>query len=552
MKEQSERLLAFAESELVHKESIRKTVLTAQPKQKRSVRLSRILLPIAASFIVLCCVVLAIPEARAEVFSWFQTKSPEEYLTADPETRTSVPVLDELIVPPAKDPSESAEDTNEVQDTPVSAENIITSETNNRLLFVTDEDVWQQIADEFAVDIGESMYDGEYLYFSVTLHGLTALPDVVRYTGASITQTRVPQEILPEYFERGFVPKEYTDGTMTLWTDSAGEYSLLLPNGLELHLDEAELSVDPQIIELMNDLYACYGETRYTDDIREEINEKVIAWLNGRTVKGVVKYLAANGYGYQNGKLTSIHDLAPYLTELADENGILTGTLLYRTRIHRPDLEQVLLEAEIGTLRVDMLAYNRIPKQKITVESDAVLGPQTVIMSHSEWVDAPSGNLVGAVTNYELDLNGVTLHPYGDLSIDGLGIHDLHILLKMPKDWTEVQCRDFLDSLFFYTDVSGTQYGTEYKRSSIKDNTCELTLRVLYMPYDVIEALETFSIVPYHSYRTSMRINGESGETILPLPLNEQVIEPETDENIDYLGMTVTLEDGALTFAKQP
>ena len=550
MKTTSESLLSFAENELIKKESIRRAVLNSVPdKQRKPVAWTKILLPIAACLVLAVGVVLTIPSARAEVLSWFHADRPEEYLTADPETRTLVPVLDELIVPPAKDPSESAEKTDEVQEAPVPAENTIVSETNNRLLFVTDEDVWQQIADAFAVDIGESMYDGEKLYFSVSLHGLTALPDVVQYTGASITQTRVPQERLPEYFEDGLVPKEHADGTMTLWIASPGIYTLLLPNGLELPLGSAGLWYDPELVKLIDDLYAYYGDIDYTDDIREEINEKVLAWLNGRTVKGVVKYLAANGYGYMNGKLTTIHDLASYLTDLADENGILTGTLLYRTRRTEPD--QVLLEAEIGTLRVDMLAYNRIPKQKITVESDAVLGTQTVVMSHSEWVDAPSGNHVGAVTNYELDLNGVSLHPYGNLFIDGLGIHDLHILLKMPKEWTEEQCHDFLDSLLFYTDVNGSRYGTEYQYANISDNTCKLTLRVPYMPYDVIDSLDTFSIVPYHLYRTAMRIGGETGK-IIPLPLNEQVIEPETDENIDYPGATLKLENGTLTFQKQP
>ena len=550
MKRTSEQLLSFAENELIKKESIRRAVLNSVPdKQRKPVEWTKILLPIAACLVLAVGVVFTIPSARAEVLSWFHADRPEVYLTADPETRTLVPVLDELIVPPAKDPSESAENTDEVQEAPVPAENTIVSETNNRLLFVTDEDVWQQIADAFAVDIGESMYDGEKLYFSVSLHGLTALPDVVQYTGASITQTRVPQERLPEYFEDGLVPKEHADGTMTLWIASPGIYTLLLPNGLELPLGSAGLWYDPELVKLIDDLYAYYGDIDYTDDIREEINEKVLAWLNGRTVKGVVKYLAANGYGYMNGKLTTIRDLASYLTDLADENGILTGTLLYRTRRTEPD--QVLLEAEIGTLRVDMLAYNRIPKQKITVESDAVLGTQTVVMSHSEWVDAPSGNHVGAVTNYELDLNGVSLHPYGNLFIDGLGIHDLHILLKMPKEWTEEQCHDFLDSLLFYTDVNGSRYGTEYQYANISDNTCKLTLRVPYMPYDVIDSLDTFSIVPYHLYRTAMRIGGETGK-IIPLPLNEQVIEPETDENIDSPGATLKLENGTLTFQKQP
>lgn len=542
MNEQQERLLSFAEQKLIEKESIRRAALHAQPARKGTAWV-RVLLPIAACLIVLCSVVLTIPTARAEIFKWFGFRSPAEYLATDPEQRTQVPVLDELILPSVKDPSDSE---------CVIAEAPNASETHNRLLFVTDEAIWQQIAEAFAVDIGETLYDGEYLYVSVALHGLTALPDMTRYTGASITQTRVPTEMLPEYFERGLVPKEYADGMMTLWDDSAGEYSLRLADGFELYLDDAELLYDPEVIAFMQELYECYGEILYTDAIREEIGEKVIAWLNGRTVHGVIKYLASSGYGYINGEQRSIRNLGQYLTEHADENGILTGTLLYRTRIPRSDPEQILLEAEIGTLRVDMLAYNRIPKQKIVAGTDAVLGSQTVIMSRSEWVETPNGTLVGAVTNYELDLNGVSLHPFGDLSLDGLGIRDLSILLKMPKEWTAEQCSDFLQSLLFYTEVNGTRYGTEYRYSSISGNTCTLTLRVPNMPFDVIDTLETFSVVPYHMYRTAMCIEGETGETTVPLPLNEQVIEPETGENVFYAGATLKLEDGMLTFSKQP
>lgn len=502
MKEQSEQILSFAETDLIQKEAIRAAVLSQAPqKQKKPIAWTKVLLPIAACLVVLCSVVLAIPEARAEVFSWFHASRPEEYLTADPETRTSVPVLDELIVPSAKDPSDEPAD--QPSEAPVPAENRIASETNNRLLFAADEDVWQQIAEEFAVDIGESMYDGENLYFSVSLHGLTALPDVVQYTGASITQTRVPLESLPEFFEDGLVPKEYADGTMTLWNASPGIYTLLLPNGLELPLGPAELYYDTELPKLINDLYAYYGDIDYTDDIREEINEKVLAWLNGRTVKGVVRYFTTNGYGYMNGKLTTIRDLASYLANLADENGILTGTLLYRARRTEPD--QVLLEAEIGTLRIDVLAYNRVPMQKVSNDGETVdWGEETVLISK---VGVDYGK-AGVMDDRRISLYKQTVSTAGvsmtaetkQAKISALGIRDIGIRIRVPESWTREDREALADSLTFNVQINGedgdwlvASWLCEVQEDGAILYKCRLLEGV---PYETLQSVRTISFIP--------------------------------------------------------
>ena len=109
MKNTSEQLLSFAENELVKKESIRRAVLNSTPdKQKKPIAWTKILLPIAACLVLLCGTVFAIPSARAEVLKWFRGDSAHSYLEQSPEERTPIPVLDELIVPPA--PTEAPED----------------------------------------------------------------------------------------------------------------------------------------------------------------------------------------------------------------------------------------------------------------------------------------------------------------------------------------------------------------------------------------------------------------------------------------------------------
>ena len=100
MKNTSEQLLSFAENELMKKESIRRAVLReAAQKQKQPIVWTKILLPIAACLVLALGTVFLIPSARAEVLRWLRIERPEQYLTEDPEERTPVEALDELIIP---------------------------------------------------------------------------------------------------------------------------------------------------------------------------------------------------------------------------------------------------------------------------------------------------------------------------------------------------------------------------------------------------------------------------------------------------------------------
>ena len=176
MKDASEQLLSFAENELIEKESIRRAVLSEYTqKQKKPVAWTKILLPIAACFVLLCGTVLLIPSARAEVARWLRIERPAQYLTEDPENRAPVEALDELIVKPVETDSVTPADP-VVDGEPVFANLPNGSVTDNRIRYTADEPLWNAIADDFSVTIGETMFDGECLYIAVTLKGMTVLP----------------------------------------------------------------------------------------------------------------------------------------------------------------------------------------------------------------------------------------------------------------------------------------------------------------------------------------------------------------------------------------
>ena len=56
----------------------------------------------AAAFVVLVGTVFLIPSARAEVFSWFSTSTPQDYLTTNSDQRTEIPEIEALITSPEK------------------------------------------------------------------------------------------------------------------------------------------------------------------------------------------------------------------------------------------------------------------------------------------------------------------------------------------------------------------------------------------------------------------------------------------------------------------
>ena len=504
MKNTPEQLLSFAENELMKKESIRRAVLReAAQKQKQPIVWTKILLPIAACLVLALGTVFLIPSARAEVLRWLRIERPEQYLTEDPEARTN-DALESLILPDAQ--------------------------TANTILSVDSAPIWQRIAGDFQIDLGETMYDGEQLYFAVTLHGLTALPEVDAYTGGSATQTRVPTDRIGEYFEDGKIPEEYTTGLMSFFEESTGLDILRFSDGAEIISGSVStLESNPDFMAALDRNYDEYGEDPLSDADREAISRDSIQWLSGNSLTGVVSCYADDTIPVRQNGETIMRDTREYLREHADENGILTAEVIYRAFNIIPE-ETVHLEAELGTVRFNLNAVNHLEKNALSAEPASVaFGSQLVRLTYTEWIKTDYDDSTFTATNLPADLNGLTIAVESAGYIDALGVHDVKLLVTLPDGWTDEMQQAFLHNFGFEAEIGGKRTSVSSPREQVDARVFRYTLSMTSIPYNSIDAIRTVRIVPELDFLTAMCIGDN---TRILLQDNERLVVPDTHENV--------------------
>lgn len=516
MKHTSEQILSFAENELIEKESIRRTVLSEHSqKEKKPIAWTKILLPIAACLILLCGTVLAIPSARAEVFSWFGVSTPQDYLTTDPDNRVPVDALDILIVPPAVEPAtdtaepsvpESPETAAPISNETPEAAAPIGSVTNNRILTVCDEPIWQQIAADFSMELGETMFDGHDLYMSITMKGLCALPEIEPYIGGSATQVRVGEKDLAEYFEDGKVPEAYKNGTVSLYEPMKGRFYLRLDDGTEIPFGPQYTIDFPQ-----ENPFHKHSHDLLTDADRAEISREAIEWLSGRELKGVLKKRDIDqdrDYFFRNG---DIHDLVEvdnvlnFLLDRTGENGILSGTVRYVVGSDVTGSYCVRLEAELGTASFDLKAYQRIARQSTEVLDGTVTWDAETVLISKVGVDfnGTDDNDDDRISLYKqlASMNGVTMTAETEQAeISALGIRNIRIRIRMPESWTQEDREALAASLTFDVLINGERGDwivSPYNCETEDDGTVLYNcIELLKVPYDKLTSIQTVSFVP--------------------------------------------------------
>lgn len=554
MKNTSEQLLSFAENELVQKESIRRSVLKSAPQpQKAPVPWLKILLPVAACLVLLCGVVLAIPSARAEVARWLRIERPAQYLTEDPENRAPVEALDELIVKPVETDSVTPAGP-DANGEPAFASLPNGSVTDNRIRYSADEPLWNAIADDFSVTIGETMFDGEYLYIAVTLKGMTTLPVLDQLTGSTLVSQAIPLDELAAYYEDGKVPQQYRDGTQTDYEWYLGaRYALIFEDGTELWLGPVTmLDSNPELGVFKRSLISEFGEEPYTDAVREQLNARMLSWAPDAELTGVLRHpiVGPNGSNaepvVQNGALVQVDDIYRFLLDRTDEDGMLRATLRYRD--NDADSGKTLLEADIGTAVIDMTAIDTLPKKDLTgPDAPVSLGNAMQVLSVHDWVVTPYDETTAAITNIEADVSDVTFKALPGGYRSGLGIRDVQAELTLPGDWSEQVCDAFLSALSFYADANGARYAAGYSVRQLSSHRFLLTVGISGIPYADIEAIDAFRLIPVLEHDVAMRADGE----IIPLEPNVQLVAPDA-EHVGCDGELTAYPDAALLFTVQP
>ncbi|MCR5611424.1 MAG: hypothetical protein K6F68_06305 [Clostridiales bacterium] len=531
MNGKDERLISYAENELMNKEGIRDAVIR-ESASGRTFNRRRALVPVAACLLAAVITVLAIPRARAEVLSWFKTSSPDEYLRQGEGKRTPIEALDEIIVKPG-DRDEWG--------------NQIGSVTDNRVLFTADEPVWREIADDFKMELGETMVDGDKMYLSVRLGGLTALPEVDAATGGNATRTHVPQDQVSRLFEEGKTPKELLDGSGTLWEPAFGRICLVLEDGTELELYGLDsLMYDPGIGEHLRRINSEFGLVGWTTDeaLQAGISRQNAEWLKGKSLMGTVKFdlesLTLVDYGFA--------DPMEFLSRYADENGILRARAVYRALSWTPNGYEKKLEAELGTACFDIRAFQRLEKHDVAA-APAALASGTAILSYTEWVEANNSYRYN-VKNLEAELSGVRFEALDGAFINGLGLMNVRVRVTFPAAWTPEQCAAFSQCLVFFAEADGERFiPSNMEREKTGEREYVFTFTCVNFPYsmlDMLEGIEEVRLVPVLRHIETMCLS--TGEK-RAMPLNEAVERPEGGWFED--GGELILTDVVLAFRRK-
>ena len=468
MKSISEQLLSFTENELVDKESIRRAVLSEAPaKQKKPVAWTRILLPIAACLVLAVGTVFLIPSARAEVLSWFGVSRPADYLTTDPSERPDVPELDALIASPAA--------TDEVVTIPIDRTDSEAVNSEGAMK------VSAFLHENCDVALGEAMFDGETLYQSIRLNGLSGLYLLEQWTGSRTMAVPVDPYAVWGLYEGG-PGEEYLSGEKTLyeWPESWIMYEM--PDGKRFggmidltssidgyldHLDELGLLVENQ-----------------TEEQQQAVDTENRAYLE------------------QNGLMAAAEMYPCDYEKYLDADGYLTAKVYYIVRVIEedrgdgnivPDTE--LYNAQIGTITVNMKAYQNLASNGLEAKDASVVwGNETVVVSRSD-VDFgdPDDRYEDdrfSLYKQRVSTEGVTMTTDTEnAEFSALGIKNVRIRITVPESWTREDREALADSLTFkilLNGESGDWLASPYGCKMEEDGTLLYELsEIVNIPYEM-------------------------------------------------------------------
>jgi len=425
---------------------------------------------IAAIILVLSFTLVAcIPAARAEVLGWFGIiTEPRGFLTADPEERNNEAV-EELVLQAEK----------------------------NQQVTILDRGAYGEVSESLCkafengdgAELLETLYDGKDLYISVKFLGDSGLWLLEQYTGATKTRSAIPVDKLDGYFGGNPAPDEYKSGEV-VWYE-------FVEGWLRLKLDE-QTTLGGMFDLFLSDDYPYADENTPLSEI-DKINEE---WIKTHEIIGTVQ----------------IWDVDPAMLKgFADENGIVTADVNLNMEIMldgdaNPTTK--VFEAEIGSVKIDALAHERMEKIDAAA-GKAVNWSGKTMLTVDTWGDDKL-----TFRNIEVDLDGLTMRPLG-LTVSPVGVKNVGIEIVFPSAWTEEMRDAFMSCVNYRVLLNGEQAKDVYfGRKATSEGTdangrLEMTIDALEgIPYDRIASIETVTLVPYITYEKTITWKQEGGNPV--------------------------------------
>gem|GEM_PF-2534462 len=471
--------------------------VVGRPKKRSraAVHLLRVAATAAAAVVVLFVTVMTIPPARAEVLSWFGAAKPESYMTQDPNTRDPNPELDRIIVPvTTKTPTETEKPaaTGTFAPTAESDTDAAPRVTDAKVLYASEDAIWQRIAENFSAAPLETLYDGQSVYISLRMTGLSLLPDLDALTGGSATQTACPIDSLDEFFEDSEVPEDYKNGDMTFYTDAKPRYWLVFADGNGLPLGSMDtLAVNSDVAayrKLLEDTYA----QPLSDTDRAAVSDRIIADWTDKELIGIVK------------ADVSPEQLAPY----ADENGLVTASLEYRVHSLLPaDAALLRLRVELGQVQLSLNGYTTLTRRMLTAESGTVVWGGEPVTATYRGTETMDGKERFYALTQTWDFAGLTIEAEEGAYVDALGLHECRLRVTVPHDWDETQ-RDLLRTMRYWVEIDGTRYVGHRKTLVHEGDTWTYAFTTEAAPIAALQNATRIAIYPMLSYNTCLVADG--------------------------------------------
>lgn len=415
-------------------------------------------------------VVACIPEARREVLSWFRSMSVSDYLGTPADEREDLPDMDALLVP---QPTSAATVTEPA--TLGAIEQLPKSEKAKAIA--------QLLRERFSVTLGETLYDGETLYLSMTLGNGFGVRLLEGWVGGEQTTVAIPPELTSGFFDDGGAPEEYRTGAVTLYSFTEGTVVLTLPNGRHLVAD---------VIPANNESFAAFQKA-----CRERPADAAAL---------VETYLAEQPVMAVAMAEVAASELALFL----DADGLLTLPATLRLVIEeissRNGPSTVLMEADLGEI-----TFNAVQYSEFETVQHGVGDPVTLSGDYSDVVQDDTHVLAAedpyrVYTGQTVSLDGVQLQVTG-VERTATGIADIMLEMRFPKTASESDVQAYLSGmtmLTFRITVPGMDApvysGIHQEKTS--DSRCIIlrTGKVQEVPLALMEQADSVTLVPELGY----------------------------------------------------
>ena len=477
----------------------------------------------AAVLVLLATTIMAIPSTRAEVLSWLGIISrPQDYLTAGPSERPSIPALEGMI-------AEAKPEDTEVKVLPIDRTDSQAVNSEGALK------VAELLKKDVRITVGDTLFDGNTAYVSLRLGGTAALPLLESWTGGNRTSIQVDPQRMYDFFEGG-PDKEYLSGEKEMYWGPTAVVVLELADGSKMANMLMNVS---ETGAFKAHLAALEAKNFHWDDLspeeRAEINSMNQAFLEKNEIIAT----------------TEMYNEREKLERNADENGEVTAKAWFKVFVEEDyDLPPTeLLNVEVGTVRFNVTGYKTMETRAVEASPGQVVWQGDTIFTYMELVDeqdhtkpaADWNNALQVFTNCSASLDGMTMEALPGAHGDDLGIYDLDVRITLPdsmegdarKAWTNLVSMLPIDFKILIDGQEGNWYKGGFGLKPNEDGT--LTYHIVDIQglnLETVRDIRTVTLIPVLRYVTGFE---GPGGAYVELPLNVRTENPRTSDGA-YMG----------------